>query len=259
MSVSKFIDGLYPYPFVIAANGRSGSHFLMDLINSSGVLYPIGEYLPRSVDHPSFSDDHVLSFFEDLFFDLNNRQTLADDDVVWGTKVDMNQLVFLNRFLKLCNVDPSSLKWIWLSRKNKILQALSFFRADYSDVWSLREESSTDDVSLASSDLTDVISIRSVFQRSGIIALLDFFWDVFFHENGIVPYKIFYEDIVLSECLDSVVANIFDFLDVDYSLPFGVSSKHLMIRDIDNDFLYRKILEKTLEEFPFNLNDEMLR
>ena len=235
----KYFEQLLP-PFVIAANGRSGSYFLMSLLNSTEKVGRIGEQLGgilRDGYKEGDPDSMLLSSFKKI---RENATTIPNPTGLWGTKVDISQLFVFKRFLDICDLQPKDIKWIWLYRKNKFLQAISFFRADSTGIWHLTEKDEEEVRERARSEID--ITVPDIFQRAAGIYLADLLWDCFFIENEIIPHKIYYEDFIDPATWDSTIAGIFDFLNVDYKLPLEVSTDRIKIATEKKHEKYERIL-----------------
>ena len=249
-----------PEPFVIAANGRSGSHFLMSLLNSTKKVGFIGEQIDYQKILGGDSDKEnlppdavVLSHFKNFY---ERATSIPNPSGLWGTKCDISQLFVFKRFLDICNLEPRELKWIWLSRKNRIRQAISFFRADATGIWELVETDGKEVRERARSGID--ATVPDIFARAGRIHFFDLLWECFFMDNEIIPYKIYYEDFIDPSTWESTVAGIFDFLNVDYKLPLEVSTEWIKIGEKKHE-AYKDILGRINEEkIPVKLDNRLL-
>ena len=234
-----------PFPFVVAANGRSGSHFLMSLLNSTQRVGRVSEYLgkfPFAQGYPNLpSDPMVISFFNECY---EKAIKIPNPSGLWGTKVDIKQLYIFKRFLEIHDLQPNQLKWVWLYRKNKFLQAISLRRASLTGRWGLHEEDGKDVRELARSEVD--ISISELKSWAAYYLMQDLLWDCFFCENQIIPHKIYYEDFVEETTWESSIAGIFDFLNVDYKLPLGVSTNCVKLATDKRHKTYEAIIENMI-------------
>ena len=245
-----------PSPFVVAANGRSGSTFLMKLLNSTEKVGCVWEYLSKIAKNiyegAPLSDSDVRFYFEDTY-----KRAMTIPSKIWGMKVDIGQLFIFKRFLDIYGIEPGQIRWIWLSRKNSLLQAVSFFRADKANVWGLNSEDSEEIKKRARVSIDETPS--EIFQRAGKIGLADLMWDVFFIENEIVPHHIYYEDFIEESTWEPTVAGIFDFLNVDYALPLEISStveKIGIVRDKSYEILIKEAIKE--RRIPIRLDAKLL-
>ena len=208
----------YPLPFFIATQPRSGFNLLMSLLNSTGEIGDSGEWLvnlPDDLPHDSEILSSVANYYKAATYRVNSRY--------WGMKLDMNHLRFAKRFFELTAVAPSSLKWIWLIRKNKLAQAISLIKAIRTGVWHI----SKDDKSELGKQETlpnHCIDMEELWTEINNRIEEDKIWSAYFAENRIEPHIIYYEDFIVSETWQQLVADIFDFLGVAYELPMQLSS-----------------------------------
>lgn len=110
--------------YVVTSTPRSGSHFLGHLLYSTGAAgYPIEYFNKRNVPHwkERFPGPHY-------FRDVQKKRTSANG--VFGMKLHSEQL---SPFREYCADDPqeclSDYKFIFLTRKDKVAQAVSYSRA----------------------------------------------------------------------------------------------------------------------------------
>ena len=231
-----------PEPFVIAANGRSGSHFLMSLLNSTKKVGYIAEYLTKIPQDDNLPPDAmILSYFKERY---EKAMRIPNSGGLWGTKVDIKQLFIFKRFLEIHNLQPNQLKWIWLYRKNKFLQAISLRRANLTGVWGLNAEDGEEKREIARSEVD--IGISDIHSWVSHYLMQDLLWDCFFSENQIIPHQIYYEDFIEKATWESTVAGIFDFLNVDYKLPLEISTDCVKIATDKHHKSYETIIENMI-------------
>ena len=206
-------------PFFIAASPRSGFHFFMSLIESTGAVKGFGERL-KSLGNREHTDENILSCFEDIAEDRGI-------DGSWGTKVEVDSLHLSIRYLHLNRMPLKSVKWIWLRRRNIIKQAISHLRAIETDIWHqpIRDVLSENDKVEVTSSTHDLIWNVAMF--SG----LNQCWQSFFEVNGIEPYTIFYEDFIDESTWPSLVEGVMDFLDIPYDRSGQIQSGYIKQSD----------------------------
>ena len=78
-------------------------------------------------------------------------------------------------------------RWVWLVRRDKILQAISWCRAEASNQW-ISGQSDVGKPDEYSYDFFDILS-RTMLIYGGELA-----WETYFHENSIKPLIVVYED-----------------------------------------------------------------
>ena len=218
----------YPLPFILATQPRSGFFFLNQLLRSTEAVGETYEWFidiaDKSVDY--LDDSEMLARVANYY----KEATCKVDSQYWGMKLDMNYLRFWKRFSKLVGIIPSSLKWIWLIRKNKLAQAASVLKAVQAGVWHIRQDDSAKQGKLIYHGMTtDELWIETNKRIEE-----DKMWSAYFTDNKIEPYIIYYEDFIQSETWQQLVASILDFLGVRYELPLRLS--HNLVKT-GNEFI----------------------
>lgn len=183
--------------YIVTSTPRSGSHFLGHLLYSTGAAgYPIEYFNKRNVPYwkERFPGPHY-------FREVQKKRTSANG--VFGIKLHSEQL---SPFRDYCTDDPdeflSDYKFIFLTRKDKIAQAVSYSRA-------LQTGSFISDVSEKQSFSYDQAQIE---QCLGEIMYGEMAWRKFL---AIVPgrsIEIGFED--LRKDPKNTMNRIFEFLDI---------------------------------------------
>ena len=218
----------YPLPFILATQPRSGFYFLNQLLRSTEMVGETYEWFIDIADKSAdYLDDrellsHVANYYKEA--------TCKVDSSYWGMKLDMNYLRFWKRFSKLVGIAPSSLKWIWLIRRNKLAQAASVLKAVQARIWHIRK----DDLAKQGKLIYHGMTTDELWIETNKRIEEDKMWSAYFAENKIEPHIIYYEDFIDSETWQQLVAGIFDFLGVGYELPLKLS--HNLVKT-GNDFI----------------------
>lgn len=111
--------------YAIVCSPRSGSTHLCSLLTSTKRA---GN--PEEFFNPEKYNDTDCSVFDKKYVECIMNATKTDNNV-FGTKVvDLNQL----KNIQVAGFEPSH--YIWLRREDKVLQAISLYKAWYSGVWS---------------------------------------------------------------------------------------------------------------------------
>ena len=126
--------------------------------------------------------------------------------------------------------DLRSIKWIWLQRRDKIRQTVSFINANTNEIWQLYKNDS-DQIKKKNTEEVDC-DLLELYLRTTQFTLADMAWGNFFKHNKITPYKLYYEDFIEESTWDGTIAKIFDFLGVPYECPLNVSTE--LIRQSKN-------------------------
>ncbi len=212
-------------PFFIATCQRSGGFFLMSLLNSTekvGYVHECLYYLNEGWEGDPPNDQAVLSAFEEF---QKGSTALQSPTGHWGSKVDIRELWAAERWLDLKQVEPKSIKWIWLRRKNKIRQAISIIKAEETEIWHLDKTDPQEKQDIARSEIE--VDFQDLCLKSVRFFVADCAWSNFFCLHGIEPYTLYYEDFVDESTWESTVEGIFDFIGVPYESPLSVSTHRL--------------------------------
>jgi len=173
--------------FTMAFTMRSGSNAICDLLTRNGLGEP-SEWFQYAPD--AGADETRLDAFARVV-----DQHKAED--TFGSKMSHNHRARLDEWLRgavpgyrrLDDVLPAH-RWLWLIRKDKVLQAISLCRAERSGSWALTGSGHA--VSGAYEyDFFHVLS-RLMMIQGGELA-----WELCFHEQGIEPFVMIYEDFFL--------------------------------------------------------------
>jgi LPS sulfotransferase NodH len=179
--------------YTIAFTMRSGSNEICNLLGINRLGIP-GEFFqkPLSSDPAEF----VKSF----------RQIVSQNQVggVFGSKMSHDHRAMLDEQLRgmvagyrgIDSLLPAH-RWIWLKREDKVLQAISWCRAEASNQWAVMRSDKVESP-VFSYDFFHVLS------RVMMIYVGELAWEVYFREHKITPFVICYEEF---------------FRDVDRQLP----------------------------------------
>ena len=218
------------HPFFICTPARAGGTLFMDLLNSSGKLQKVTVYLSGAGELET--DEDILSYWENIPVDFGRK---------WGTKVYVENLHIVERYLFLKKISPSSVKWIWLRRRDKINQAISHYRALRTNVWHIRKGSNQEDKNTANSDIE--IPIEELNQFILFYFFVDSAWENFFRINEIKPYTIFYEDFIDKSDWKPTIKGVLDFLEVPSQSDFNVDTNLLKPTPDSTPIIYERFLD----------------
>lgn len=94
-------------------------------------------------------------------------------------------------------------RWVWLMRRDKVLQAISLCRAEMSKEWACRSP-------LEQSKPAYTYDFVHILSRVMSIHASEVAWDAYFRNHGIRPLKIVYEDFF--EDVDRQLSRLVDYL-----------------------------------------------
>jgi trehalose 2-sulfotransferase len=169
--------------YTIAFTMRSGSNEVCNLLAKNGLGTP-GEFFKKPLQG---GPGLILDSFSKV---ISRYQR----EGVFGSKMSHDHRAALDEQLRMAiphytridDVLPNH-HWVWLVRQDKILQAISWCRAETSNRWA---EPGT--VKSKPGDYNyDFIHILS---RVMIICSAELAWETYFRENRIEPFKVVYEE-----------------------------------------------------------------
>ena len=204
-------------PFFIAASARSGSHFFMSLLMSTEKVGHLKEHLIKARDYQDCTDEDVLSYFKKI-----SRNAIEGE---WGTKVDIRELFFVERYLSLKQIPLDSIRWIWLRRRDKIRQAISHLTAAKTGIWRLSIDDSADRKNRAKTEIE--IPMGQLNKIVSLYLLADDAWQQFFEKNRLTPHTIYYEDFIEESTWGGLIEGVLDFLQIPYTLPLDITTSRV--------------------------------
>ena len=236
-------------PFFLATSQRSGGFFLMSLLNSTKKVGYVHEYLYHLHEgwegyfDGNFPKDSDISATFRYFREeaLGDRSGVQE---IWGSKVDIREIQIAQRWLKLNQIEPKSMKWIWLRRRNKIRQALSFIKAGQTEIWHLDKTDPREKQNLARAEVE--VDFQDLCLKTIWFFTADMLWSNYFKAHGIKPHMLYYEDFVDESTWESTVQGIFDYLGVRYELPLDVATHRLKQGTGEVPTSYNRLLQDML-------------
>lgn len=202
--------------YLIASSPRSGSQLLGSLLTSTCLAG-----FPDEHFNPWHMGDASNFFPDDLLYGPEHIQHLIERDTtpngIFGSKAHFLQVVNFVGLDRLESLYPAPLKYISLSRQDVTRQGISLARAvqtnSYnSDRHPVREP---------------VYNFYQILQCIREVRVDTKGWQTYFHQRGIEPLRIFYEDFVTHQ--KATLHRIFDFLEIaipaDFRMPVSPLQK----------------------------------
>ncbi|MBJ6360134.1 Stf0 family sulfotransferase [Paenibacillus sp. GCM10012307] len=194
--------------YAIWFSQRTGSTLLCEALRSTGLAGNIGELL-HSADPQTISKETMEQVWKEG----------TTPNGVLGIKLNYDQLL-IDAFRKLYEIPdtapaaevwstafPNSTKHIFMTRRNKVRLAVSWWRAIVSGEWHRQHGHKPQEHELA--DKYKFEAIRHLVEES---VLREAAIEDFMTENGIVPMTIVYEDFI--QDYEGTVLRVLDFLEV---------------------------------------------
>lgn len=256
-----------PYSYLVAASQRSGSTLLVKSLEATGVagtpeeffhFFPETSLSPQAVDwFDEGTDQEVLDLLPPSKVgtpDTRSAEEWRDwvreagktQNGTWGGKLMWNQTpLVLRRTADLPDRSGTDLqsaiadtvgdvRYIRVTRDDRVSQAVSFWRAVQTQVWS--------GVTPPEKDEKAQYSAQGIAQLVRNLADQDAGWDTFFEENGITPYVVRFEDLAAD--LETTLSGVFDYLGIDAEVPSAPLRRQGNSRSEDWAERYREDAEK---------------
>lgn len=197
-------DKIYKHTVMFAFTARSGSTAITDAIAGMGMARRIEEiFNPRGpvqklYDHYGGRD--IIEFINNIY-----KHTMLTDAMVF--KTDYSDLNYVIKEKDIYTLFPN-LKIVYIERKDKILQAVSLYKAIVTSQWHQKKIIRKQKVSNNHSpDINKIISLKNRLQSDCEK------WEKYFELIGVQPYKMYYEDFDNDH--DGSLKNIFRYVTGD--------------------------------------------
>jgi LPS sulfotransferase NodH len=204
-----------PKCYIIASVQRSGTHLLCTVLRSTGVagmpaehfLAKTGETWERRWNSPS-----RMQYVQRVLQDNTTANGVFGTVVMWSYFDRMLQMLRdIPRYDALdgANLLASVLrqpKYVWLRRRNRVEQAVSWAIACQTGVWAQKAGEKARPRALPKFDF------KVVDEWCNRIAEHDTAWTNYFRANRIEPLTLFYEDLVANN--RTAVERVLEFLNV---------------------------------------------
>lgn len=208
--------------YVVCATQRSGTHFLGEALQNTGIAGNPDEYLICNEQGQLQNEQGNISEIYGKKTPEEFRQLVLElgstPNGVFGVTIMWN---YFHRILENYRELPQyygleaselmdallfSPKYIWLVRRNKVRQAVSWAKAAQTGVWSRPKGAS---VVPEREPEFDFLLIDRFYREvlSGEAG-----WSGFFHTHGIEPFKLVYEDVV--EAYEQSVIDLLEYLTI---------------------------------------------
>jgi LPS sulfotransferase NodH len=208
--------------YFICKTNRTGSQLLCEALRSTGIAGQPNEHLyigEKSNYHKAYgtrTGEELLAKIVELgstpngvlglCVELPKIEVLAFVRQVKGQDLPFESLPDLLRSLF---PDP---KYIWLTRRNVVRQAVSWWKACQSEVWHASADEKTPQATR-----TPEYNYEAIDQLVSEVVMREAAWEEYFSMACVQPLTVVYEDFVAQP--RETVAQILEFLEIPYSNP----------------------------------------
>lgn len=204
---SNMIDGL---PKILSAGTTPNGVF------GAKIHWNHFRFLAKSLDG-EWEEKIRLELLDLLRGQLPRLLRQAEANELLSTKVP--DLSLHTRSFEFLRSYVPDLRVLWLRRRNDVARAISHYRALKTGVWYRHTGDSNSNESMPPIEF----DLGEIHTRVILAAFQDLHWEKFFHEVGISPHCLFYEEMV--EDLQGSLKGVLDFLEIDES---GASSQEFI-------------------------------
>jgi LPS sulfotransferase NodH len=205
-----------PKCYIIASVQRSGTHLLCTLLRSTGVAgLPAEHFLAKTGEtwEGRWNSPSRMQYVRRVLQDNTTANGVFGTVVMWSYFDRMLQM--LRDIPKYNALDGANLlasvlrqpKYVWLRRRNRVEQAVSWAIACQTGLWA--QKAGEKPRPLAALPKFD---FKVVDEWCNRIAEHNAAWENYFRENRIEPLTLFYEDLVANN--RATVERILEFLDL---------------------------------------------
>ena len=228
--------------YLVCTAHRTGSNLLNELLTQTGVAGFPAEFFYKDFQEEWSAKYSISSFAE--YVEKIPTMTCTPNGV-FGAKIMagehfngfLNQLKELPRFkgqelsdAQIIHKLFPNTKYIWLTRRDKVRQAISFYKAVITGKWASNERARQTE--FTSDNLQ--FNFDSIHHQMVKYTLYDAMWQQFFNKASVKPLTIIYEDFVTSK--EETVKSVLNYLNIP--IP-----KNLQIREAE----HRKLANHTTE------------
>ena len=186
--------------FAVCAIPRCGSSLLCELLTLSGAAGAPTEFFDRT-QMEMFRSAWRADTFDEYLKMLLAKKTSPNG--VFGFKVHYSQLTDSFGGRDPRGVFPN-LRFIYLKRRNRVRQAVSFAIAMQTNQWASDHDPPADEPAFNREQIDDLLQWIERDERS---------WELFFDQYRIRPLRLFYEELVSS--MESTVVDVLRYLGVE--------------------------------------------
>ena len=187
--------------YIIASTQRSGTHLLCSILRSTGIAGSPGEFFmskPGETWEERWNVPSRAGYIERVFQDNTGTNGVFGAVVMWSYFERMLQMLQevreYNRFsgAELLAELFNRPKYIWMRRRNRVEQAVSWAMACQTGVWAQKGGV------ISQPCATPIFDFKVIDEWCNRIAAHEASWANYFRENQIEPVVLYYEDIVAS-------------------------------------------------------------
>ncbi len=205
---------------------RSGSTLLCKALEQTTIAGKPGELLVLMGDH---EPDLLTKYQVDNYEALRNKiwELGTSENGIFGVKDPFHHDHYHKNFQKICalrgisQADDHEAVWsdlfpncqhIYLTRRNKVRQVVSWWKAIQDNVWHLEGSKKHQNEQAFYDEKYNVDALTHLFKES---VLKECAVQEYFSRHAIVPYTVVYEDMIAD--YEATIRGVLDYLQLDHS------------------------------------------
>lgn len=227
--------------YFVCALARTGSTLLLTFLRSLKFAgQPLDFFEERRRNSNGFGELTDAEFLETIL----RKGTTPNG--VWGAKLHFYSIEILHNALKSYSFDSTAFwelfqnqfpdaKFIYITRRNKLRQAISWKKAERTQQWmSVKRRKRR-------------LGAYNAYQIAGLlhrVSVEEVMWEDFFTLHGIQPLRVYYEDLVDPTLQERVLIDVLDHVSVPYSVPLQFSTHIEKQADLTSEKWYHRYLHE---------------
>jgi trehalose 2-sulfotransferase len=181
--------------YLICTTPRSGSNFLCEVLQSTGVAGRPDEYFWHPpIWEEEWSTADFAAYLERVLYTGTSAEGVFGVKLIWHYLDDL--LPRLAEVAGLVGADPPTIlsatfrnpRYVWLTRRDKVRQGISWYRALESNAWRSTDRATGPDADPA----FDFAAIDHLVRQA---VADDHSWQAYFERHAIGPLLLTYEDL----------------------------------------------------------------
>jgi len=206
-----------PISYIIASIQRSGTHLLCSILRSTGVAGAPGEYFlakPGETWEERWGAPSRVAYMDRVLQENTGADGVFGTVVMWSYFERMLQMLEeipgysgLRRTQLLAAVFREP-KYIWMRRRNRVEQAVSWAMACQTGVWAQKAAEKSQPRAMPK------FSFKVIDEWCNRIAAHEAGWANYFRETGVEPLVLFYEDVIASH--QAAAEGVLEFLGLSF-------------------------------------------
>lgn len=209
--------------FIVCATQRSGSSLLCEALWNTGLAGRPDEYFLPDTEK-DYSEIWETSTYVEYFDRVIEEGTTPNG--VFGAKIMWDQVGYFKKkvleipryaHLKTSDLMGSifpNLHYIWIARRDKVRQAVSFWKRIQTGIHSWYEDEPPRYTKTLEFDFVEIDRLVHKFHQS------DLYWQSYFRTIGVSPFRVIYEED-LEQGYEDVIKRILAYLAV--MIPDGLT------------------------------------